>query len=347
MLLFGNGQQIRENKVYLPKFMGAALGFHSGLRLTIATISGISKSNLQNELVLSTKPIARWKNEWRLIAYLVDRPGIIKDLTTCLARFNIDVTSSRIMTFQQNDYLHIDMCLDASPIDTESREEILSNMITSSPSLDEIEAYIAGLFCKELLFPRGDKPFLSIRRNLPLHSAHARLNERDSIEIDAGWFSIPNVMMDTILDNFILTYPQLKDKSKRSNPPILYLVADTANSVLRIIVTYKNTGHLHFRTKAQDQVGNLAKISSRLLEGHLNVLQMYSRPFGRDGLACTDILAHLSAQEDSERKDVSLRRFIKKLIKQGKTEGLDCKLEFPEIKKYWQNSNRKNRKGNK
>ena len=332
MLLFCDGQQLGgDNEVCVPQFMSAALGFHTGLELTIAATSGVSDNSLQNELVLTSQPIARWMNSWRLRATFADRQGIIRELTSCLEEFNIDVVSSHVTTFHQHDFLHVDMWLDVNSLDAKPGVQMILGMPTTRPGIDQVKMHIAALFWRELLFPQGDKPYLSITQNIPLHFAHARLLERDTLRIDTGRFRMPEKMLDHIRKRFVSAYASESRPPTDFGSPVLYLVADTANSALRLVVTFKDTGHVHFRVKAQDKIGNLAKISTRLMEGHFNILQMYSRPYGETGTACTDVLAHLRAEYDTERHDDTLRGFVTNLLRQGHTEELDCEIEFPDV----------------
>jgi hypothetical protein len=331
MLLFSPLQVVSDDRLVVPSYIRAALGLHRDIKVYLSTID-VPGVFLQNEIILSPVSIKARDELWRLRVTFVDRPGILAELFRVLCDEKIEVVSCRVHTLEQNRILSVELLLNTElyqskyAVDTSMRES------AAGPTLPDLRARIIGTFINDLDLPFGTKPILSIRHNIPLYRSKAFLKDLERSQMTAEGVDLPTSLMESIRENYAHVYPNTAHLRGSSRLPIASVVGDAENSVLRIIIFYKNTGHAHIRVRASSKGECLLEIAEALRERSFNILQMYTRILRHHEQQenLTDILLHLPPEVDRNRNDAQLQKFITGIFTSRCFKALSCKLTFPE-----------------
>jgi glycine cleavage system regulatory protein len=328
MLLFSPQQIVKGRVVLIPQHIRAALGFHSGLEVYLSTLEA-SDRVIKNEILVSPVPIKARGQLWRLRATFQDRPGILSELLGLLEDERIQVIYCRSHTIEQNELLTVELQLNAD----------LSNVKPDSgpwlsaagPTLPDLRSRILARFIEDIDFPFLDKPMLSIRRNIPLFRSKTQLDEAETAVLTATGVMLPRNITDSIRDSFAQRYPNILQSKGKTSLPLASVVGDVENVVARILIYYRNTGHIHIRVVSRNRPECLSTITEALRKRNFNILRMYSRVLNSREEVMTDFLLHLQTEVDVEKQDRNLKRYIFAIFAAQETKKLDCKLRFPSL----------------
>jgi len=286
-----------------------------------------------NEIIASTVPPKAWPDLWHLQACFSDRPGILAELTDLLKEANIDIVSCRVETAEQNNCLNVDLQIDATLYQSRFDRHHKDRETGGGPTLAELKTRIAAHFIVDMLFPFATKPFLSIRRNLPLYRSQLKIGKREESELRGSIIKIPEEMMKEITDRFRRQYPNIENLKGPRSLPRACIVADTENCLLRILIIFPDTGHLHLRVHARNRVGTLATITKGFRDAQFNICQMYTRNLDNGEYSITDLLVHFPAPLERVKSDSELKDYVRGLFRRKPLKELECTVRWPKILK--------------
>lgn len=330
MLLFSRLQVIQNHSVFIPEHIRAALGLHKGTELYLSTVR-CGESSLKNEIIVSQIPLQARGEIWRLRATFRDRPGILAELLHLLREESIEVVSSRTTVLEQSQVLSVELQFNADSYVSRISPNTSQWETAAGPTLPELHARILSRFIEELDFPFGAKPILSIRRNIPLYRSKIHRDFKEKTVINDNKIRISRNLEEYVRDSYEVIYPGVFSLTGQSRLPIASLVGDAENAILRIMLIYRNTGHVHIRVNATNRGESLHEITSALWNRHFNILRMYTRLLRAREETLTDFLLHLPPEFDDERDDASLRRYVSGLFKLPRLKALNAKLFFPRL----------------
>lgn len=330
MYLFSRAQAITRSRLFIPREMRAALGYHNGCILAISQNEN-DQSTFHNQILISSIPHERRQDLWNLRACFRDRPGILTELTDFLTKFQLDIWDCYVTTREQNSEFVVDLSLDAQHY--ESTLDLNSARRKQLPRAwpRELHARITCNFIADLTLRPDGKPNLYLKRNHLLARSVEKLTLRDSCKVSDGAISIPTRVLESICRNFEEIYGDQWTSSleKRKQSAFGMLVADPEFRNLTITVVYPNTGHVHVRVEANNRVGTIANMTNALFDRGFNVLQAYTRNINAAERSKTDFLLHLPSSRDNLRDDGKLRKFVRDIFGDRTLQHLDCKLSFP------------------
>jgi glycine cleavage system regulatory protein len=333
MLLFSRLQVVHKEKIHVPAHIRAALGLHRDIRVYLSTVDA-SEASLRNEIIVSPVPIKARDELWRLRATFQDRPGILAELFQLLREEKIEIVSTRAHTLEQSGILSVELLLNTefyqSPylIGSPPRES------AAGPTLPDLRARIVATFINDLDRPFGSKPILSIRRNIPLYRSKMLIKDIERARVKEEGITLPENLLESIRQSFLQTYPAIANLKGDLRLPLASIVGDAENSVLRVLVFYRNTGHVHIRVRACGSKADCFLEVTEALRGHnFNILQMYARILrNKEGdESLMDFLLYLPAEVDKDRNDTKLQKYIFGIFKSSRIQTLGCDVMFPDF----------------
>jgi hypothetical protein len=329
MRLFDVAQPVSAGKLVLPYAMRAALGWHAGMRLFCWSHSGADAPPAahHNQLSISAYP-PKARELWHFAARFRDRPGILAELTSLLTDLQIDVIMSRASTHLQNSEFSVDMEIDTSSY--ESTFDLSRDKRQSRPArgLPELHARLVCTFIKEIVFLPDGTPSCRLTRN-PMLTGTASSDEfRYTVNLQKhGLITIPTKAMDAIRTAFKMPPPK-RTVRKAAAAPLVMLVADSRWGVVDATFYYRNTGYMHARITARDQLATLELIMAELKSHGFNLLQFYSRVIANSGRAILDVLLFLPGDRTAD--DDRLKAYIVGTLHGKNLKELSVKVTFPE-----------------
>lgn len=330
MYFFSNPHIVKNERLFIPYEMRAALGYHKGCRVTISQVSNAS-STLQNQILVSSIPNERRQDLWNLKVCFRDRPGLLTELCGFLTQFNLDIWDCHVATRAQNSEVVVHLDFDAqlyeSDLDLESAERKKRPGIW----LQELYARIACEFIHDLSLRPDGKPDIYLKRNHLLSRSVKNLIQREAVEVQGGGILVPQAMISKIRVSFERVYgAEWAARLKQDRGfPLAMLVADPDLKGLSVTLFYPHTGHIHIRVEAKNQVGTIASITRVLFGKGFNVLQAYTRNLYAADRSLTDMLLYLPPEKDDRRNDAGLRRYVREAMNDRSLRYLDCRLVFP------------------
>jgi len=329
--MFSYTQNLNKNNVHIPKEFRAYFGWHKNLLLYLSTIASKKhQDKYSNEIIVSDINPMNRKDIWTLSASFRDRTGIIQDLSRLLKENKIDILEAKISTVEQNRYLNVKMELDCtlykSLFDLDNSARIRKRFTY----LDELKNLIILRFISETLFVpsrKRSKPLVKIKRNRPQFRSSDELLNHGSSRLEGGVIRIG----DEFISN-ITKYYQHKFNSEFSNVrnPLVSITADYESRLVRLFIFFKNTGCLHCRIIAKNEIGAISLFSELFKTNKINVNQMFNRRIETGEYAMTDFL--IQNNIDEKLNDSELKVKLEKLI--SIKSDYDMKIEFPEIRYY-------------
>lgn len=334
MIFFSPIQVIRDNCVAIPYYIRAALGLHNRQQMHISVFETSTEESLLTELIASPIPLSLRSDLWIMRASFYDRPGLMAELTSLLKKLHIDIVLCNGITSEHNKYCHMELVLDnqyyLSDYDGDSQHRAANEILT----LKGLKAKIMAYFIEDVIFSHNDKPLITIYRNIPLYrsSSKNRLLDRDIVQLLDGRILLSKEILQTIEQKYLNIYPEIKKLSSEKRRPLATIVADPENALLRMLLFYRNTGHLHIRVEAKNLVGTLAAITTRLYNAKFNIYQLYTRnKESPSSYSLTDLLIRLPSELDKFRSDNRLKKFVKGIFNEEHLKSYEIKVSFPKF----------------
>ncbi len=288
MIIISKLQSIENNIVQIPDPIWDMLGFTLGLRVHLAVAKTDAQSE-SHEIICSPIPHALWHECWLLRVSMMDRPGILAELTELLRDLKIDIISCRAEGVELKGIVNIDMQLSTQFYKPDFGAPVQATDSGAGPTLPEVKARIAAVFIEDVLFPFGGKPLLSLRRILPLRRASQNIVLRESTEL--GDKAVP-ISPDFVSEIQKAALKNIGNHHGVPGRPLVSVRGDTEAGILRLVIIFSRLGYAAFRVKAHNHVGTLAHISASLREHDFNVCEMYTRNIGDGNFSITDCLIH-------------------------------------------------------
>lgn len=330
MFLFSKIQPVQRGNVYIPYDLRAAMGLHNGTAVYLS-LSTQADQGIQNQVVVSTLPLAKRAELWRMSAAFRDRRGLVHDLTTLLTQLNLDILTCRATTRHHDTEIVIEIEFDAGLYSSEFDLSPDQRRLAPDRTLQELHAHLVCHFIDEIKFEASGGPMLSLTR-IPLSNQPAdKVQHRHSAEIKDGRIRLPENILGGIRDQFLSEYPGISQLKGPRRHPLATVVTELDSDLMRITVFYRNTGYVHLRVSAKNHIGTLAVLTQEISGAGFNILHMYTRNLNSGERVLTDLLLHLPAHADRTRDDTQLRTFTRGLFKRNNLRELDCNLSFPNI----------------
>lgn len=333
MMIFSPVQIIKESRLILPYYIRAAMGLHNELQMHLSVFqSSLTDSSFLTELIASPIPLELRSDLWIMKASFHDRPGLMADLTSFLKNLNIDIVSCFASTSEHNKYCSVELVLDnqfySSDFDGNSGHRSANEIL----SLDELEAKIMAYFIEDILFSDGNIPLITIYRNIPLYRSKHHLLDKERVRIQKECIKLPRGILQDIEKDYLEIYPQIKKLHDEEKLPLATIVVDAENTLLKILIFYRNTGHLHARIRAKNEVGTLAEIASRLKDEKFNIYQMYTRSIDmHNSYSYIDLLLKLPPEFDKFKDDDRLKKFIRNVFSDESLKRFEFEVLFPKL----------------
>ena len=329
-MIFTPTQKIERNSINIPRELRAALGFVNNKSL-FYSLTQNDRTNLSNEIILTTINFDHWKYIWELSIQFKDRQGLISELSALLKAQHIDIINCRVSLGEQGTKLKAKFVINAqnyaSFYDSDSNKRYSNRII----ELEELESLIIATFIEDIEFSNSvnSKPLISLKRNIPLIRSSENTIIRGAAELTNSEIKLSKDIFDNIFASFLRIYPNLSTQNGVGRAPLCCMTAEHNDSLIRVIVFYKNTGYLHFRVKCKDILGTISILTEILWARRLNIVQMNLRNL-KDNYSLIDFLIQFSSEIDTKKNDAELRRYIKNsLVRKTMVEKLDIEFIKP------------------
>jgi len=331
-MIFSPIQVVKNRYLLVPYDMRSALGLHEGLQMHLSLFDTAEQDTLLTELIASPIPLTQRADLWVMKASFYDRPGLMAELTTFLKELNIDIVSCKGITGEHNKYCHVELVIDnrlyKSDFDRDSHHRTANEILL----LKALEAKITARFIEDILFSHSDMPLITIYRNITLFRSLQSLSDRDIVRLTNERILLPREVLKNIYKKYSALYPDIKKLKSEKKLPLAAMVADPENALLRILIFYRNTGHLHIRIKARNKVGTLSEITTHLNQAKFNLYQMYTRNIEPSNtFSLTDLLIKLPLEHDQFKDDDRLRTFISRIFRNKHLQELEIEVSFPDF----------------
>ena len=326
MLQFTKSQQVKKGCLYIPYQMRAALALHSGSRIFLS-LPRSDANGIVNQLVLSPISHPKQSDLWTLKVVFRDRPRIIAELTSLLRESNLDIVDFRSTTRNQQHELVVHATFDAEFYESDFDGNTGARRKNSRLWLRELHARILAHFIDDLRFRSDGKPNIFIIRNHVLADSLNGHAQRHNAQISNGFVDVPQALVMRIREGFEENY-SLEYKSGRTLPLVCSLCIDSGYRLLLATFYFRNTGHVHLRVKAKNEVGAIARFARAVSQAGFNILQANCRDLNSN-TALNDFLLHLPPEVDQHRDDKKLRAYVKGILTDNELGDLSPRVTFP------------------
>lgn len=313
MRIFHPIQIVRENKLYIPFAVRAALAWHDN-QVLYCWARDSEPDGARNQMSISAIEPSE-QQVWMLSAAFVDRPGLLARLTRFLREDGIEILTLRGSAFRQNENFGVEMLIDTRNY-TRERDK----------GLRGLQKRLTSRFVRELLFEPDGRSQFEIAANREAGESRPP-DIREPTLLNARHVTIPPVFLDRTIDDIRRRYglPKATDL-------LAAVVGDTELSAVDVTFFCRHTGHKHIRLQMKNQPDALEKIAEVFSKNGFDVLQAYHRIVGHLDRCHTDLLLRYRVSAHDVMLDNELTRLIHTIVQTPALEKLDVMLTEPSFR---------------
>jgi hypothetical protein len=313
MIIFSELRRVSKG-VQVEEQIWNALALVEGMKYYLSLTENHDGSS-GNEILCTAVHPRHWRDLWHFKIAMLDRPGLLAELTSLLREAQIDIVNCRAETTEPNGIVNVEMHLDSYLYTAKGGQRIGVTESGAGPTLPQIRARIIATFIEEIIF-FDQHPLFSLWRVLPLSMSANRVLAQEVVTLGNRSIQITENLLRRIRAAVEAHFPGLID---RGELPIMAAVrADTEATIVRIMLLYPFTGHVALRIRAANQVGTLAAIADYMRHGGFNMVQMWTYNCEDPDISITDVILqvpdHAQRFPDEARMAEQLARIIQSKV---------------------------------
>lgn len=327
-MIFTPTQVIANNDIRLNSKVRTLLKLVNGCKLFYSLNTG-DDERISNEIIICPYEKSEWNTIWTFKAVFTDTQGLFNRLTQFFISKKLYILNIDALTLDKGRLIKIKIDFSSADYASEFDSDANNRIRNRALVLEELEASLIANFIYDITFIDGFNisPNLEIVRNVDLLQSGIANGYKDSTNLKNDYIKLSSDIFKRIRESYSAYYPDVMNLKDAEALPKCCVTTDSDSSIIRVIVFFQNTGHLHFRVKYIEQVGALSALSEVLKSRNVNILQLNVRRLNNvENIA--DFLINYPPEFDSEKSDSRLISYLKYAMEEEEILKKELSTEF-------------------
>lgn len=327
-MIFTPTQVISNHDIRLNSKIRTLLKLVNGCKIFYSLNSSVDERT-SNEIIFCPYQKSEWNTIWTFKAVFNDTPGLFNRITQFFMSKNIYILNVDALTLDRGRLIKIKIDFNSSDYISEFDSDANNRIRNKALVLEELEASIIANFIHDITFIDGFNisPNLEIIRNFDLLKSGIANGYKDATTLEDDYIKLSSDIFVRIKESYANNYPNVLKLKEEEALPRCCVTTDSESSIIRAIIFFKDTGHLHFRVKYREQMGALSALSEVLMSRNINILQLNVRRLNNI-FNIADFLINYPVKFDSEKSDQKLITYVKYAIEEEDKLKRDLNTEF-------------------